>query len=429
MWGARPASGGGRSAGVREPPPGVTRGQQTRPPTTEMAQQTRPQTTAAAQQTRPAPAERVASPARPAEEDAPPSMQVEGPAPPPPVDRAGRGEEGRRRAERRQEALRRQERRSARIEEGRGRAGRPMPRLDSEDAVMPTGPGRGEVQDELREQMVDPPRWEDDALLPWAGEYENPWVENDYPAIDMEGRQEEQPAIEMQDQPYPLTNEAPLPLEMEHGLINEERAMERAGWQVHLNFPLPRGVYDELPTLHPVVEFPSSDPEEEPRSLQHEGRLPLQHDERLPVQNEERPLLQQDERLPLGWEGVEEQPLLQQDERLPLEWEGVPREDSSEGEEAQEGPSRLRPRPVVHPADLGWIQARKRRYEEDSSEEDRQRRAGRRGMTEEEVEEMLLHVGGVETSYRERQSQESLNQQQEWIREMKNRLRRVNHQC
>ena len=45
-----------------------------------------------------------------------------------------------------------------------------------------------------------------------------------------------------------------------------------------------------------------------------------------------------------------------------------------------------------------WIQARKRKYEENSSEEDRQRRAGRRGMTEEEIDEMLLHVGGVDAS-------------------------------
>ena len=50
-------------------------------------------------------------------------------------------------------------------------------------------------------------------------------------------------------------------------------------------------------------------------------------------------------------------------------------------------------------------------------------------MTEEEIDEMLLHVGGVDASYRERQSLDSLNQQQGWIREMKSRLRRVDHQC
>jgi hypothetical protein len=99
VWGVRPAPERERPAGVREPTPRVTRGQQTRPLTTAAAQQTRPQTTAAAQQTQLAPAqgearptERSASPARPAEGDAPPSMQVEEPAFPARIERAARGE-------------------------------------------------------------------------------------------------------------------------------------------------------------------------------------------------------------------------------------------------------------------------------------------------------------------------------------------------
>jgi len=231
-------------------------------------------------------------------------------------------------------------------------------------------------------------------------EYVNPWVENEYPAIDMEEREEEQPSIEMQDRPHPLMHEAPLPLEMES--TDRERGLERMGWEFNLNVPIPRWVEDRLPQGGPVVEFPGSDPEEELLPLQHEERLPLQQEERLP---------------------------LQQVEHLPLQWEGRPLEDSSEVEEDQEDSSRLRPRPVVHPADQEWIQARKRKYEENSSEEDRQRRAGRRGMTEEEIDEMLLHVGGVDTSYRERQSLDSFNQQEEWIRRMKSRLRRVDHEC
>jgi len=38
-------------------------------------------------------------------------------------------------------------------------------------------------------------------------------------------------------------------------------------------------------------------------------------------------------------------------------------------------------------------------------------------------------VGGVDASYRERQSLDSFNQQEEWIRRMKSRLRRVDHEC
>jgi hypothetical protein len=281
---------------------------------------------------------------------------------------------------------------------------------------MPTRPEEEGVQDRGREQLENSSRWEGNTPLPVNMEYVNPWVEDEYPAIDMEEREEEQPAIEMQDQPHPLMHEAPLPLEMES--TDRERGLERMGWEFNLNVPIPRWVEDRLPQGGPVVEFPGSDPEEELLPLQHEERLPLQQEERLPLQHEERLPLQREERLPL-----------QQVERLPLQWEGRPLEDSSEVEEDQEDSSRLRPRPVVHPADQEWIQARKRKYEENSSEEDRQRRAGRRGMTEEEIDEMLLHVGGVDAGYRERQSLDSLNQQQGWIREMKSRLRRVDHQC
>ena len=51
------------------------------------------------------------------------------------------------------------------------------------------------------------------------------------------------------------------------------------------------------------------------------------------------------------------------------------------------------------------------------------RRTDREELGGEDMEEELLHVGGVEADYGERQILESIDQQQEWIREMKNRLR------